>query len=382
MSTPVCEPREAFDAARAEAFGGRMVANLNGAAIALMTSIGHRTGLFDTMAGLAPSTSAEIAQAAGLQERYVREWLGAMVTGGIIEHEPRDGTFHLPPEHAALLTRAAGPENLASTMQWISVLGGVEDDVTHVFRHGGGVPYSRYPRFHEVMAEESNQTVVAGLREHILPLVPGLIEQLERGIVVLDIGCGKGKALQLLARTFPQSRFTGYDFSEEAIRAARQDAADQGLTNLQFHVRDAGRIADTAVFDLVTAFDAIHDQMRPDLVLANIRRALKPGGTFLMQDIQGSGCVHGDKDYLLAPFVYTISCMHCMTVSLANGGMGLGAAWGKEKALELLRDAGFGDVRVDTLPHDIINYYYITHAPVRPELLPRAEFSEPHAAAA
>ncbi len=360
---------ETFSKERAEAFGEKMVGTLNGAAIALMTSIGHRTGLFDTMAGMSPAPPETIAAESGLQERYVREWLGAMVTGGIIDHEPGLNTFHLPPEHAALVTRAAGADNIASSMQWIAVLGGVEDDVTEVFRSGGGVPYSRYPRFHEVMAEESNQTVVAGLREHILPLVPGLTERLESGIDVLDVGCGRGRALQLLAKSFPRSRFTGYDFSEEAVKVARQEAAAQGLSNLHFAVRDAGHFHETASYDLITAFDAIHDQIRPDLVLANIARALRPGGTFLMQDIQASGHVHGDRDYMLAPFVYTISCMHCMTVSLSNGGMGLGAAWGKERALSLMADAGFGDVRVETLPHDIINYYYLAEAPARVRLM-------------
>ncbi len=176
-----------IDQAKAEAFAERMLGTLNEAAVALMTSVGHRTGLFDAMAGLPPSTSEQVAYASGLNERYVREWLGAMVTGGIVEHEPEGGTYVLPAEHAAWLTRAATPDNIAVTAQWIPLLGSVEDGIVESFEKGGGVPYSAYPRFHEVMAEESAQTVVAALTSSILPLVPGLTERLEAGIDVLDL---------------------------------------------------------------------------------------------------------------------------------------------------------------------------------------------------
>lgn len=115
------------------------------------------------MAELPPSTSADIARAARLQERYVREWLGAMVTGGIVTYGPDDQLYTLPPEHAALLTRRATPNNVAVSMQWGAVLGGVEDRIVECFRRGGGVHYHEFPRFHEVMAEESAQTVVATL---------------------------------------------------------------------------------------------------------------------------------------------------------------------------------------------------------------------------
>jgi hypothetical protein len=154
---------------KAEALAGRMLGMVNEVSVALMTSVGHRTGLFDAMAGLAPSTSAEIASAAGRNERYVREWLGAMVTGGSVEYDPENGTYSLPAEHAAWLTRAATPDNLAVTAQWIPLLGSVENKIVEAFERGGGVPYSAYPRFHELMAEESAQTVVTALNGSILP---------------------------------------------------------------------------------------------------------------------------------------------------------------------------------------------------------------------
>jgi 2-polyprenyl-3-methyl-5-hydroxy-6-metoxy-1,4-benzoquinol methylase len=350
---------EVLDQVRAEAFGQRIVETVNSAALSLMISIGHRTGLFDTLADMPPATSVQIAEQAGLSERYVREWLGAMLTGGVVEYDAACGTYWLPPEHAASLTRDASPNNAAVFTQWIAVMGGVEDQVVEAFSHGRGVPYSAYHRFHEVMAEESGQTVVAALLEHILPLVDGLSERLEAGIDVLDIGCGAGRALIELAAAFPASRFTGYDFSEEGIAAARAEARRRELNNIRFEVRDVAEVDEAEAYDLVTAFDAVHDQARPARVLRNVAAALRPDGVFLMQDIAACSHVHGNLDHPVGTLIYTISCMHCMSVSLAHGGPGLGAAWGREKALEMLRDAGFRDVSVRTLDHDIMNYYYI-----------------------
>jgi 2-polyprenyl-3-methyl-5-hydroxy-6-metoxy-1,4-benzoquinol methylase len=348
-----------LDQAKSQQFAEKMVGIINGAAMSLMTSIGHRTGLFDAMSRLPAATTHEIAAKAKLSERYVREWLGAMVTGGIVEHDPAAKTYWLPPEHAAWLTRAASPNNMAVSTQWVSVLGFVEDQVVAAFKHGKGVPYSAYNRFHEVMAEESAQTTVAGLFEHILPLVPGLVDKLRTGIDALDLGCGSGWGLMAMAEEFPRSRFTGYDFSEQAIESAREQARLRRLANVRFEALDVAEMKDAKAFDLVTAFDAIHDQAKPDVVLRNIRAALRPNGTFLMQDILAHSCHHQNVDNPLAPFIYTVSCMHCMSVSLANNGMGLGAAWGKETALRMLKEAGFHDVKVDKLPHDILNYYYV-----------------------
>jgi hypothetical protein len=207
-----------LDQSRVDAFAERMLGVLNHGALALMISVGHRTRLFDTMAGLPAATSQQIADAAGLNERYVREWLGSMVAGGVVRYDPATTQYTLPPEHAACLTRAASPNNMAATAQWLPLLGMVEDQIVERFAAGGGVPYSCYPRFHQVMAEESGQTVVEGLFDRSLPLAPGLIERLAEGIDVLDVGCGSGRAVIRLAREFPRSRFAGYDFSAEGSR--------------------------------------------------------------------------------------------------------------------------------------------------------------------
>jgi 2-polyprenyl-3-methyl-5-hydroxy-6-metoxy-1,4-benzoquinol methylase len=336
-----------------------MLGVVNGGALTLMTSVAHRTGLFDTMACLPPSTSEQIAEAAGLDERYVREWLGAMVTGGVVEYDPEDGAYALPEEHAAFLTRAATPDNVAVVAQVVPLLATVEDLIVGCFRSGGGVPYSAYPRFQEVMAEISAQTVVSKLVDTILPLVPGGVRDLEGGIAVLDVGCGRGGAVNAMAAAFPVSRFVGYDVSEEGIAAAREEAARRNLRNVRFEVKDAAAMDEASRYKLITAFDVIHDQARPAAVLAAIARALRRGGTFLMQDIRGSSHVHRNVGHPASPLLYTVSCMHCMTVSLAAGGVGLGAMWGEEKALEMLAAAGFHDVEVTRFPHDIMNNFYV-----------------------
>lgn len=350
-----------LDQTRVEAFADRMVGVLNEGALALMCSIGHRTGLFDTLAKIPPASSAQIAEAAGLNERYVREWLNALVSSQVIVYEPELATYHLPREHAALLTRAAGADNLALFTQHVSSLGSVEDRIVDCFYNGRGVPYSGFHRFHEIMAEDSDVNIVEPLLEQILPLAPGLIDRLEQGIEVLDLGCGRGNALKRLAQTFTRSRFLGIDLSEEVIAVAQADVKRLVLTNLEFVAQDATTFDEVDRYDLICTFDAIHDQAYPGRVLRNIARALKPDGVYLMQDIAASSHVHHNLDHPLAPFLYTISTMHCMTVSLANGGEGLGTMWGKEKALELLAAAGFAQTEVHQLPHDVFNYYYISH---------------------
>jgi hypothetical protein len=270
-------------------FARQLLDMLNQGALSLMVSIGHRTGLFDAMAELPPSSVDEIAAHTALEPRYVKEWLAAMVSGGIVRYRADDGRYQLPDSHAALLTRSASPDNMAVFAQYIGVLGQVEDRIVDCFRAGGGVGYEHFPRFHEVMAEDSGQTVIAGLDESILPLVPVLIDRLERGIRVLDVGCGRGKALLHLAERFPASVFTGYELSDSALAQARDDAASRPLWNVSFEHRDLsgfGELAEPDQFDFVTAFDAIHDQATPQSVLDGIYRTLKPGGTYLMQDIR------------------------------------------------------------------------------------------------
>lgn len=349
-----------LDPGKAEAFAGRVVGLLNDAMLGLMVSVGHRSELFDRLAEMqGPGTSAEIAEHAGLQERYVREWLNAMTVGGIIEYDPAANTYRLPPEHAMSLTRAAGPGNMANMAQFVSLMGGVEDDIVECFRTGGGVPYDRYPTFQNLMAEMSAQVHDAALFAGTLSLVPGITERLEAGIDVVDIGCGQGHAINLMAERFPASRFAGWDFSSDAIAAAKAEAEELGLTNVTFEVKDVATNDGEQQFDFITVFDAIHDQAKPDVVLQGIAESLKPGGVFLCVDIAGSSHVHENYEHPLAPMLYSVSTFHCMTVSLALDGAGLGTMWGEQKANEMLRAAGFTSIETKKIPEDVINVYYV-----------------------
>ncbi len=349
---------ETIDPAKTEAFAGQMVGVLNNAFLGLLLSVGHQTGLFDTMSRLPAATSADIARAAGLKERYVREWLGGMTAGHVVEYERAGRTYRLPPEHAAVLTRAAGPGNLGRYMQYISVFGDVEQDVVACFRNGGGAPYAAYPRFQQLQAEEHDPIHDAALVETTLPLAPGLVERLREGADVLDIGCGRGHAINIMARAYPKSRFTGYDLSGEAMVAASTEAADLGLSNAQFAVKDVATLEATDAYDLIVAFDVIHDLAQPERVLQAVARALRPDGTFLMIDIAASSDVADNTTHPVGPLLYGASVFHCMTVSLGQSGPGLGTMWGEQTAHRMLEDAGFA-VDIKRVPGDILNNYYI-----------------------
>jgi 2-polyprenyl-3-methyl-5-hydroxy-6-metoxy-1,4-benzoquinol methylase len=336
-----------------------MIAAIDAASLTLLLSIGHQTGLLDTMAGLPPATSAQIAEAAGLNERYVREWLGGMTTAHVVEYDPGAATYSLPAHRASSLTRKAGPGNLAVLAQFVPLLSEVEQKLVGCFRDGGGLPYSEFPRFHSLQAEQSGTVFDAALVDVVLPLVDGLVDRLRSGVDVADFGCGSGHAINLMAQAFPASRFTGIDFSDEAIAAGVAEAARLGLTNATFESHNLPELDKSEAYDVITVFDAIHDQAQPARVLENIRRALRPGGVFLMADIKASSRLEDNVDVPMSTYLYTVSLMHCMTVSLALDGAGLGAAWGAQLATSMLADAGFDDVRVVETEADPFNNYYI-----------------------
>ena len=351
-----------FDRSKADEFAGFLIDTLNKSYLSIMISLGHRSGLFDIMSEMEFATSDDIARRSNLNERYVREWLGAMVTGGVIEYSPQETSYHLPAEHASFLTRKAGSDNIAVFTQYVAVMGEVEDDILNCFKNGGGVPYSKFHRFHEVMAEDSGQSVLSSLESHILPLIPNISKKLNTGIKVLDVGCGSGKIINKLASLFPNSQFEGIDLSKEAISAAIHESTSKSLKNTKFAIRDLSNFSEWAPieqYDLITTFDAIHDQGKPKNVLMGIYRALKPDGIYLMQDISGTGHLEEDIRHPIGTFLYTISCMHCMTVSLAQGGEGLGAMWGELKTREYLSKVGFDKVVTNKLAHDIQNNWYV-----------------------
>ncbi|MCX2930891.1 class I SAM-dependent methyltransferase [Mycobacterium sp. CVI_P3] len=348
-----------FEGETTEEFAGRMVGAIDAASVTILASIGHQTGLFDAMSQLPAATSTQIADAAGLNERYVREWLGGMVTGGIVDYDADSATYRLPEHRAAVLTRAAGPDNLSRLAQFIPLLGEIEQKIVGCFHTGGGLPYTDYPRFHALMAEESGEVFDAALVDGILPLAEGLPERLRAGADVSDWGCGSGHAINVMAQAFPNSRFTGIDFSEEGVATGTAEAARLGLTNATFVRGDLAAVDVADAYDVITVFDAIHDQAQPARVLANIHRALRPGGVLLMVDIKASSKLEENIGVPLSPYIFAVSTMHCMSVSLAYDGAGLGTAWGRQLAISMLADAGFPEVAVAEVESDPINLYYI-----------------------
>lgn len=348
-----------IDEQATEAFAGRLFELFTGAALSALVDIARRTGLFDAAAA-GPATSSELAHRAGLQERYVREWLGAMSAAGIVEYDAGTRRFWLPREHAVCLT-GDGPENLSGLALLTTILADHVPGVAEAFRHGGGVPYDAFaPDIHDALDALWGPIYSQLLVPEYLPLVPGLPERLTAGARVADVACGTGRALVALASAFPTSTFVGYDLDEAALDRARATAAERGLTNLGFETADAAELSVAEPFEVIFVFNAIHDQARPTDALARIHDALLPGGTFVMDEPRVSSRLEDNLDNPMAPFTYAVSTLHCLTVSLAAGGAGLGTAWGEQLAVQMLHEAGFDQVEIHDAPGDPGNAVFVT----------------------
>ena len=337
------------DEPRTREFGRELIGTFSGAVLTYLIAVGHETRLFE-VAAKQPATSAELAERAGLNERYVREWLGAMTTGGVFTYDAKTGAYTLPAEHAALLTGHTAA-NAAPMSQTLIHFGTLLPRLIECFRNGGGIPYSAFrPEFTERMDDGWRRIYDEQLVDGFIARVAGLPERLRAGIAAADIGCGTGHAANLLARAYPESRFVGYDIATDAIAAATAEARAMGLPNARFEVLDVARLPSEPKLDLITAFDAIHDQVDPARVLGNVRRALAEDGVFVMIDFKFSSNVEDNVGNPFAPLYYGISTMHCLTVSLAEGGAGLGTIWGIQTARRMLADAGFSTVEVIDSP--------------------------------
>jgi SAM-dependent methyltransferase len=353
---------DTIDTARIEQFGQQLFGTYVGALTTYMIDIGHRLGLFDELAK-SSGTSDEIAARASLDERYVREWLAALVTAGAIAYDPAHRTYELPAEHAVLLT-GPGSNNVARFAQLPTLLAKHVQPVSDAFRTGGGVPYSAYrPEFTSVMDAANRNFFDEQLVDAVVPLVPGLAEVLTAGARAADIGCGTGHALVLLAAAYPNSTFVGYDLAEDALAAGRAEAKSAGVGNVRFEQRDVARLDIDRKLDVVLSFDTIHDQVDPRAVLAGIHRALVPGGRYVMVEPRVSSNLEDNIGNPMAPLVYGTSVLHCMTVSLAGGGAGLGTGFGEQLARELLVEAGFESVTVEAAPGDPLDGVFICSRP-------------------
>jgi 2-polyprenyl-3-methyl-5-hydroxy-6-metoxy-1,4-benzoquinol methylase len=350
-------------------FSEKMIDILNSGAINLAMAIGYRTGLFDFMDAFdCPQTIDAISGRAGLNPRYVQEWLGVMTTAEIVElsqAENGENRYYLPKHCGDLITRRAGNSNLGVYTQEIPLLTiCAMEAVIDGFTTGEGVTYDHYPKFQAFMSQLANAKHRQVLVNNFLPSVDNgrIIQRMASGIQVCDLGCAEGVAVILMAKAFPQSRFVGIDISPEAIDEARRQARRQKIENLDLLVLDAAdlknKIEMKGLFDYVTAFDAIHDQTQPLDVLRGVNHILTPDGMFSMVDISANSNLTDNLAHPMGPFLYTVSLMHCMPVGLVEGGTGLGMMWGREKAVEMLKDAQFRRVQVLEMPDDPFNLHF------------------------
>lgn len=357
-STVDSTPRPQLDRQRASAFVERLKGMYQGTMLTMMIDLGHRGDLFTALA-TAPATAEELAAKTNTSARHLREWLSALAVGGVVAYDAASGRFTLPPEHALWLT-GARYTNLAPMSGLLTGLAPRLDDVSSAFASGGGVPYERYrPHFTHAMDAIGRARYDELLISTYLPCAPGLTVRLAAGADVADVGCGTGHCLNLMAAAYPASRFVGFDLSDEALALGRAEAQRMALQNVAFHAIDVLHLPAEPGFDVLFAFDAIHDQVDPAGVLARIREALRTDGELFMVDVRASSNLEDNLDDPTKVIVYGTSVMHCMEVSLAGGGAGLGTAWGTQLATTMLHDAGFGDVTVHNIQADPTNCIYV-----------------------
>ncbi|MBV7697877.1 methyltransferase domain-containing protein [Streptomyces sp. TRM70350] len=336
-------PRE-VDEAKVEAFMEKALADLSGMMTVGLCHLGDRLGLFKDLAARGPADSQELADRLDLNERYVREWLRGLTAAGYLE-EPEPGRFALPAEHAPALADEWGPMFLGGVYQMVPAALTPYERLCEAFRHGGGVRQSDYPGIlWDGMSRFTGSWFESVMVDDWLSTFPHVVEKLERGIDVADVGCGAGRALIVLAEAFPRSRFTGFDNFPAQVERARRNAEQAGVADrVTFETVDAteglpGR------YDLVTTFDVIHDSAEPKRLLAAVRAAVKDDGDYLMLEIN---CEDRPQDNVgpVATMLYGFSMFYCMTTSLANDGAALGTCGMPEAVVRsLCAEAGFSDV--------------------------------------
>jgi 2-polyprenyl-3-methyl-5-hydroxy-6-metoxy-1,4-benzoquinol methylase len=345
--------------AGAGVFAFRVARTLNSGFTAMMISVGHRTGLFDVMAALPPSTNAQIATASGLSERYVREWLGAMVTAHVVDHDARTMTYFLPIEYAAVLARGAGANNLAPAAQLFTLLAQVEDLVVASFRGGGGVRPEAYEPLRQAMAWEKRELIDESYVDALLNLMPGMRTRLDLGATVLDAGCGDATVLLTMAKMFPHSLFRGWDLAADAIRRATEQRNRMGLSNVEFMTGDVALLDEPRAYDLVLAMESLHEMSFPRVVLRRIVASLKRDGALLLQEVSASSHLARNIDHPFAPMLYAMSCLHAVPVALSEEGEALGMMWGRERAAQLLAEAGFRHTSFQSVAVDPLSYFCV-----------------------
>src|ERR1700756_1040381 len=266
-----------------EAFIGQVVTDLSAAFSGVLVNVGRKLGLYQAMADRAPGARAPLAEAAGIRERYVREWLANQAAGGYVVYDPETQTYALPPAQAMVLALDQSPVFMAPAFEVAASFWLDENQIVETFRSGEGLGWHAHNHRLFCGTESFFRT---GYRAQLvsawLPALDGVVERLKRGARVADIGCGHGASTILMAQAFPKSSFIGLDYHDGSVATARTRAAEQGVAgNIVFEVKSATEF-DGENFDLVCFMDCLHDLGDPVGALAQCRKALKPGGKVLL----------------------------------------------------------------------------------------------------
>jgi 2-polyprenyl-3-methyl-5-hydroxy-6-metoxy-1,4-benzoquinol methylase len=314
----------------------------NAAAVAgLSTALADRLGLYSAMAGAGPLTSVQLAERTGLNERYLREWLAGQVAGEYVRYDEEGDTYLLPDEHAAVLADPDAPTYMAGSFRSLGAFYGKEAALLEAFRTGEGVGWQDYdPGLFDGTARLFRPGYAAALVSEWLPALGGVVEKLERGASVADVGCGFGHSTLLMAEAFPQSRFHGYDFHGPSIEAARRLAAEQGLDDrVSFDLATAQDFPGEN-YDLVTFFDCLHDLGDPGGALRRAEQTLASDGACMVVEPNASGKV----SELVNPVgraMAASSVIVCLPGALAQKGPhALGNHSGEETLRAIAEEAG------------------------------------------
>jgi SAM-dependent methyltransferase len=303
--------------------------------------MGDRLGLYRALAGAGPLTPAELAQRTGTAERYVREWLNAQAAGSYVDYDPDSGRYSLPLEHAAALTDESCPAYLPGFYQ--IALGSVLDSprITKAAQTGEGVGWHEHGQDVFDGCERFFRTMYnAHLVTEWLPALDGVADKLQRGATVADVGCGHGASTILMARAFPASTFVGSDYHEGSITAARQRAAEAGVTDrVRFEIAAASSYSGTG-YDLVTTFDCLHDMGDPVGAARHVRQSLAADGTWMIVEPAAGDRVEDNINPVGRAF-YGFSTLLCTPSSLSQEvGLALGAQAGEARIRDVVTSAG------------------------------------------
>lgn len=344
---------------RSRRFMEKVVGDVGTAMAAALVFVGDHTGLFKAMAGAGPLGAADLVRLTGIHTRYIEEWLSAMVCAGYIEHDSARNQFELPDEHAIFLTNRSSERYLGG--MFAGVLGAVAlaPRLVSAFERGEGISFSEFGENMPVAFEQMNRTVYENrLIQSWLPTMPEAVRRLHGGGRTIDIGCGTGIVPVILAKAFPMAHIEGLDLDAPSIEIARRYAREAGVSDrVRFTHASADVLAEQGTYDLITTFDVVHDLPDPSGVLKLIRNALNEGGSYLMVEPKVDDRLERNRENPFGRMLYSISCLHCIPQSLAQGGPGLGACWGPSQARRLATDAGFSHFAILPIHSPALAFY-------------------------